>query len=89
MDVYVREFGSGNLSSHDEFYTNPVILSHFMNYTTQIVSRYKNSSAVFAWCVSVLLFFSVVESVFINREIANDPRYVVLCVIISYISSSI
>ncbi|KAF9564649.1 glycoside hydrolase family 5 protein [Agrocybe pediades] len=49
MDVYVRQFGSGNLSSHDEFYTNPVIISKFLNYTTQIVSRYANNTSVFAW----------------------------------------
>lgn len=46
MDLYVREFG---LQYHDEFYTNPSILLSFMNFTTQVVSRYVNSPAVFSW----------------------------------------
>ncbi|KAF8201842.1 glycoside hydrolase family 5 protein [Pholiota molesta] len=48
MDVYVREFANNSIN-HDEFYTNPVILSHFMNYTSQIVSRYVNRTSVFSW----------------------------------------
>ncbi|KDR81606.1 hypothetical protein GALMADRAFT_239658 [Galerina marginata CBS 339.88] len=50
MDVYVREFGDQKM--HDEFYTNPTILSKFMNYTTQIVSRYVDSPAIFGWEVA-------------------------------------
>ncbi|KIJ17403.1 glycoside hydrolase family 5 protein [Paxillus involutus ATCC 200175] len=46
MDLYVRQFG---LETHDEFYTNPSILNSFMNFTTQIVSRYVNSPAIFSW----------------------------------------
>ncbi|KAF8844970.1 glycoside hydrolase [Paxillus ammoniavirescens] len=46
MDLYVRQFG---LKTHDEFYTNPSILNSFMNFTTQIVSRYVNSPAIFSW----------------------------------------
>ncbi|KAF8902147.1 glycoside hydrolase superfamily [Gymnopilus junonius] len=34
------------------FYTNETILSKFMNYTTQVVSRYVDSPAIFAWCNS-------------------------------------
>ncbi|KAJ3845044.1 glycoside hydrolase family 5 protein [Lentinula raphanica] len=46
MDVYVRQFG---LKNHDDFYTNDTILNSFMNYTTQIVTRYVNSPSVFSW----------------------------------------
>jgi len=46
MDLYVRQFG---LETHDQFYTNPSVLSTFMNFTTQVVSRYVNSPAVFSW----------------------------------------
>lgn len=46
MDLYVRQFG---LKTHDQFYTNPSVLNAFMNFTTQIVSRYVNSSAIFSW----------------------------------------
>ncbi|TFK54791.1 glycoside hydrolase [Heliocybe sulcata] len=48
MDAYVKAF-VGTTSNHDQFYTNEKILNSFMNYTTQIVSRYVNSPAVFAW----------------------------------------
>ncbi|KAG1831766.1 glycoside hydrolase family 5 protein [Suillus variegatus] len=46
MDTYVRQFG---LQTHDEFYTNPSILTSFLNYTTQVVSRYVNSPSVFSY----------------------------------------
>jgi mannan endo-1,4-beta-mannosidase len=47
MDAYVREFGVNK--GHDEFYTNDTIINIFENYTTNIVSRYVNSPAVFGW----------------------------------------
>jgi len=47
MDVYVRALSDSH--SHDDFYTNTNILNTFLNYTTQIVSRYVNSPAVFGW----------------------------------------
>ena len=46
MDLYVQQFG---LNQHDQFYTNPNILTSFMNYTTQVVSRYTTSPAIFSW----------------------------------------
>ncbi|KAF8447969.1 glycoside hydrolase family 5 protein [Boletus edulis BED1] len=46
MDLYVREFG---LETHDQFYTDPSILNAFLNFTTQIVSRYVNSPAILSW----------------------------------------
>ncbi|KAF9532976.1 glycoside hydrolase superfamily [Crepidotus variabilis] len=46
MDVYVRTFSD---PLHDNFYTNQNILDKFLNYTTQVVKRYVNSPAVFAW----------------------------------------
>jgi len=47
MDAYVRALTDKQL--HDEFYTNPTILNTFLNYTTQIVTRYTNSPAVLGW----------------------------------------
>lgn len=46
MDAYVRAFG---LNMHDEFYSNERIINAFKNYTTHVVSRYANSSAIFGW----------------------------------------
>lgn len=46
MDTYVRQFGQ---QTHDQFYTNPSILTSFLNYTTQVVSRYVNSPSVFSY----------------------------------------
>ncbi|KAF9246526.1 glycoside hydrolase family 5 protein [Melanogaster broomeanus] len=46
MDLYVRQFG---FETHDQFYTHPTILNSFMNFTTQVVSRYVNSPAIFSW----------------------------------------
>lgn len=46
MDLYVSQFG---LQTHDQFYTSPTILSSFLNYTTQVVSRYVNSPSVFSY----------------------------------------
>ena len=34
---------------HDDFYTNPKIISAFKKYTKAFISRYKNSPAIFAW----------------------------------------
>lgn len=47
MDAYVREFGVSK--EHDEFFANETIINIFKNYTTQIVKRFSNSSAIFAW----------------------------------------
>lgn len=46
MDVYTINLGG---QYHDEFYYNPKIVSAFKNYVKTIVTRYKNSPAVFAW----------------------------------------
>ncbi|KAL0581750.1 hypothetical protein V5O48_000332 [Marasmius crinis-equi] len=46
MDLYVRQFG---LKNHDQFYTNDTLKTLFKNYTANIVSRYKDSPAVFSW----------------------------------------
>jgi mannan endo-1,4-beta-mannosidase len=47
MDAYVRQFGK--TKSHDEFYTDNNIINIFENYTTNIVTRYVDSTAVFGW----------------------------------------
>jgi mannan endo-1,4-beta-mannosidase len=46
MDLYVQQFG---LQTHDQFYTDSSILTSFLNYTTQVVSRYVNSPSVFSY----------------------------------------
>ncbi|KIM87070.1 glycoside hydrolase family 5 protein [Piloderma croceum F 1598] len=47
MDTYVRAFGLN--MHHDEFYSNERIIDAFKNYTTNIVSRYVNSSGILGW----------------------------------------
>ncbi|KDQ63662.1 glycoside hydrolase family 5 protein [Jaapia argillacea MUCL 33604] len=39
----------GAPATHDEFYTNPAIVSEYQRYVSTIVNRYMNSSAIFAW----------------------------------------
>ncbi|KAK7467163.1 hypothetical protein VKT23_004221 [Stygiomarasmius scandens] len=46
MDVYVRQFG---LQNHDDFYQNETLIKAFQDYTTSVISRYVNSTAVFSW----------------------------------------
>ncbi|KAI6109817.1 glycoside hydrolase family 5 protein [Pisolithus sp. B1] len=46
MDLYVHQFG---LQYHDQFYTDQTILNAFQNFTSQVVSRYVNSPAIFSW----------------------------------------
>ncbi|KAI6108978.1 glycoside hydrolase family 5 protein [Pisolithus croceorrhizus] len=46
MDLYVHEFG---LQYHDQFYTDQAVLKAFQNFTSQVVSRYVNSPAIFSW----------------------------------------
>jgi mannan endo-1,4-beta-mannosidase len=48
MDVYVRQLGD-NLR-HDQFYTNQTLIEAFQNYTTAVVSRYKDNPFVLGWC---------------------------------------
>ena len=49
MDVYVRALSNSAVHKHDDFYTDQTILNAFLNYTTQIVSRYVNSPAILGW----------------------------------------
>jgi len=49
MDVYVRALSNSAVHNHDDFYTDQTILNSFLNYTTQIVSRYVNSPAILGW----------------------------------------
>ncbi|PGH14293.1 hypothetical protein AJ79_03115 [Helicocarpus griseus UAMH5409] len=46
MLVYVNQIGGGSQSS---FYTNSNVISAYKNYIEAVVSRYKNSNAIFAW----------------------------------------
>ena len=47
MDAYVREFGLNK--QHDEFYTNFTIMDIFKNYTKEVITRFIDSPAIFAW----------------------------------------
>jgi len=47
MDAYVRIFGDA--LHHDQFYGNDKIIDKFLNYTSVIVDRYKDSPAILAW----------------------------------------
>ncbi|KAF9464694.1 glycoside hydrolase family 5 protein [Collybia nuda] len=47
MDLYVRQLGSSQ--HHDQFYTNDTIITAFKDYTTAIVSRYKDNPFVIGW----------------------------------------
>ncbi|PSK38122.1 hypothetical protein B9Z65_1313 [Elsinoe australis] len=46
MDVYTLNLGG---QYHDDFYTKPEIKDAYKAYVTQVVNRYKDSPAVFAW----------------------------------------
>lgn len=39
----------GDGQSHAEFYTNPIVVNAFKDYVSEIVTRYKDSPAIFAW----------------------------------------
>jgi len=92
MDVYVRELSNSAVHNHDDFYTDQRILKSFLNYTTQIVSRYVNSPAVLGWeiandprCNSTLPATSVCNTNTITRwhsQVAQhiktiDPNHLV------------
>jgi mannan endo-1,4-beta-mannosidase len=47
IDLYVREFGSTGF--HDEFYTNPTIISAFKHYISAVISRYADNTTIFGW----------------------------------------
>ncbi|KAL5344380.1 hypothetical protein ACLOAV_010640 [Pseudogymnoascus australis] len=46
MDVYTVNLGG---KYHDDFFHSPKIVSAFKKYTAAVVSRYKDSPAIFAW----------------------------------------
>jgi len=46
MDVYTINLGG---KYHDDFYHKPEIVKAFKKYVKAVVSRYKNSPAIFAW----------------------------------------
>ncbi len=39
----------GDGQSQVEFYTNPTVVNAFKSYVSEIVTRYKDSPAIFAW----------------------------------------
>ena len=63
MDLYVRQFG---LTHHDQFYTHPTLVDAFKNFTSQVVSRYANCTALLSWEIAndarLVLFFSRVSA---------------------------
>lgn len=48
MPTYVNNM-VGNGASQTNFYNNPIVITQFKKYVAAIVSRYSNSSAIFAW----------------------------------------
>ncbi|KAG6900896.1 hypothetical protein C0993_010015 [Termitomyces sp. T159_Od127] len=67
MDTYVRNFGGPQ--EHDQFFTNQTLINAFMNYTTQIVTRYLNKTNVFAW--------ELANDPRCNSTLANNDNYCV------------
>jgi endo-1,4-beta-mannosidase len=47
IDTYIQEFGISK--THDEFYSSATIQSFFKNYTTAVISRFINNTAILAW----------------------------------------
>ncbi|PFH54361.1 glycoside hydrolase family 5 protein [Amanita thiersii Skay4041] len=47
MDAYVR--GLGGAQEHDQFFRNETLIGAYKNYTTHIVTRYKNSPRILSW----------------------------------------
>ncbi|CAD6572759.1 MAG: hypothetical protein ASARMPREDX12_005433 [Alectoria sarmentosa] len=47
IDYVNNVLGDGH--SQAEFYTNPAVVNAFKNYVSEIVTRYKDSPAIFAW----------------------------------------
>ena len=47
IDYVNNLLGSGH--SQTEFYTNPTVVNAYKNYVSEIVTRYKDSPAIFAW----------------------------------------
>jgi mannan endo-1,4-beta-mannosidase len=64
MDFYVRQLAT--TQAHDEFYVNQTIINAFMNYTTQVVSRYVNSPAVLSW-----YGYLINQSLFSHRKLSS------------------
>jgi mannan endo-1,4-beta-mannosidase len=52
MDAYIRANAAAENQNHDIFYTDEKIQELFTKWTTTIVSRYKDSPAIFAWEVA-------------------------------------
>ncbi|KAI9756779.1 MAG: accessory factor associated with RNA polymerase II [Chaenotheca gracillima] len=48
MDVYVNQVISDN-PAHGDFYTNPTIVGYFKDYVETIVTKHKDSPAIFSW----------------------------------------
>lgn len=48
MDAYVNQT-LGPSEYHSDFYTSPATIERYEAYAYNIVARYRNSSAVFAW----------------------------------------
>ena len=52
MDVYIQQTTNAtymNETEHTDFYTYQPIIDLYESYTKELVMRYRNSSAIFAW----------------------------------------
>jgi mannan endo-1,4-beta-mannosidase len=81
IDLYDRNFVSN--PTHDDFYTNPVIISAFKNYTSHVVQRYVNNPSVLAWelandprCSSNLPASSTCNTTTITNWVAEIASFV-------------
>jgi mannan endo-1,4-beta-mannosidase len=48
MDLYNKQI-TGNDTYHDVFYSDARVVESYQRYVNLIVSRYKNSKAIFSW----------------------------------------
>ena len=57
----------GEGQSQTEFFTNPTVIDAYKNYKSQIISRYEDSPAIFAWELANEVLFS--ERLFLGSKL--------------------
>ena len=73
MIDYVRNL-LGNATSQMEFYTDPTVINAFKNYTSEIVTRYKDSPAIFAWELANEVRLPLQSSFLTKMTVGSVPR---------------
>jgi len=81
IDLYDRTFVSN--PTHDDFYTNPVIINAFKNYISHVVQRYINNPTILGWelandlrCSSTFPASSTCNTTTITNWVAEIASYV-------------